>query len=139
MDVIKQIVIILLFIPFLTYGQKNMHSKDTIYILYNKNKHSKKIINHPKTGKSLYFKKIDVYYDYKKKLDTLCVKHLRDYNTLTLDEINHKEQEYYKKRFKNRVIIRNKNWVFKTYLIEVISKEFFIIYPVIWAGEGIID
>lgn len=29
----------------------------------------------------------------------------------------------------------NKNGAFQTYLIEVISKDYFVIYPVIWRNE----
>ena len=30
----------------------------------------------------------------------------------------------------------DKNYIFNTYIIEIISDEKFVIYPVIWRGEG---
>ncbi len=49
----------------------------------------------------------------------------------------------YKKRPKNKddklYQAYDKNDIFKTYLIEVISKEKFVLYPVIWRNQGIIE
>jgi len=33
----------------------------------------------------------------------------------------------------------NRNGAFQTYLIEIISKDFFVIYPVIWRNVGLTD
>ncbi|MDA0794514.1 MAG: hypothetical protein O3C13_07865 [Bacteroidetes bacterium] len=79
------------------------------------------------------------FYDFNTKPDTLCIKHLKEYHFSDMEEINIKEWEYNKQRFGGGPPISNKNWVFHTYLIEVISKKQFVIYPVIWRNEGVID
>jgi len=136
MDAIKIFLMIILFIPTLFFGQESKYPKDSIYILFDKDKHIKKELNHPELGKNLYFNNIGVYYNYQQKIDTLCLKHLKDYKFLTLKQIRKKEWEYYKKRFGGSPIISNKNWVFHTFLIEIISNDYFVIYPVMWRNEG---
>ena len=136
MDVIRLLKFLLVFIPALSFGQNSIYPKDTIYILYEANKYTKKILNHPKMGKSLYFENIGVYYDYKEKLDTLCIKHIKGYPFSDLKEINEKRNKWI---FDNRRPPADRNGVFQTYLIEIISKEKFVIYPVIWRNEGIVD
>ena len=68
----------------------------------------------------------------KKKTDTLCNKHLKDYPFSNLKEIEKKRHEWI---FENERPPANKNGVFQTYLIEIISEEKFVIYPVIWRNE----
>ncbi|MBA6156365.1 hypothetical protein H3Z83_07545 [Tenacibaculum sp. S7007] len=80
-----------------------------------------------------------LFHSSQKNSDTLCYKHLKEYQFLNLKEIESKEKKYYKKRFGGNPWIKNKNGVFHTFLIEVISKEKFVIYPVIWRNEGVIN
>ena len=139
MNATKQILFLLFLIPFLAFGQKTKYPKDTIYIKFDSSKHKKKNLDHPEFGKSIYFWKLGVYYDYKFPPDTLCTKHLKEYEFSDLKEIEEKERKYYKKRFGGNPWIKNKNAVFQTFLIEIISKEKFVVYPVIWRNEGVID
>ena len=67
MDAANRILLFLFLIPLFSFGQKSIYPKDTIYIKFEKEKHIKKKLNHPKIGKNLYFKGIGVYYNYKKK------------------------------------------------------------------------
>jgi hypothetical protein len=144
MDAIKLTIVIFFFLPILTFGQKKelqKFPKETIYIKYEKSLHSKKMLNHKEFGKVIYFniKNDGVWYDFKKKTDTLCISKLKNYKTSSLDEINNKEWEYYQKRFGGVPPVKNKNGVFYTYLIEIMPNKEFVIYPVIWRNEGIID
>jgi hypothetical protein len=146
MDTIKKNIVLLLlfFTPFVMLSQKSKFPKDTIYILFDKKEHTKEILNDPELGKNLYFKNIDVYYDYKQKADTLCILHLKDYKFSNLKEIREKEINWVDRKFKGSKYKPysgggSRNSVFHTYLIEVISEEKFVIYPVIWADEGAID
>jgi len=131
-------LILLVFLPIICFGQKSMYPKDTIYILYDTKKHSKIALNHPEMGKNLYFKNIGVYYNYKGKLDTLCSKHLKDYQLSNLKEIRKKEIDWVDRKYVNseyKPYSGSRNAVFQTYLIEIISEEQFVIYPVIWRNE----
>ena len=58
MAAIKVLSLLLVFCPILSFGQKSNYPKDTIYIRYDKDVHSKEILNHPQRGKSLYFSNI---------------------------------------------------------------------------------
>ncbi len=78
MNVIKTALIIVWFVPNMLFGQQQPYPKDTIYVRFDKNKHFKKELNHPKLGKNLYFKGIGVFYNYKDQVDTLSIKHLKD-------------------------------------------------------------
>ncbi|WP_157603741.1 hypothetical protein [Polaribacter atrinae] len=92
-----------------------------------------------KNGIKFWWKGKWMFYDKNRKADTLCYKHLKDYTFLSLKEIEKKEREYYKNRFGGNPWIKNKNGVFYTFLIEKISREKFVIYPVIWRNEGTIQ
>ena len=62
-------------------------------------------------------------------IDTLCIKQLKDYTFLNLKEIDKKRHTWI---FENKRPPVDRNGAFQTYLIEVISNEKFVIYPVIW-------
>jgi len=146
MDAIKQILFIVLFIPLLTFGQESKYPKDTIFL-----KLKDTIFNNPKMksksthnfqgndGIKFWWNGKWLFYNENQKSDTLCIKHLKNYTFLNLKDIEKKEKQYYNKRFGRNPWIKNKNWVFHTYLLEVISKEKFVVYPVIWRNEGAID
>ncbi|WP_175418943.1 hypothetical protein [Aureibaculum algae] len=54
-------------------------------------------------------------------------------NLKEIDEMRHKWI------FENKRPPADRNGVFQTYLIEEISKEKFVIDPVIWRSEGVVD
>ena len=136
MDAIKIIWLTLFFIPTILIGQESMYPKDTIYLFFDKKKHLKKELNHPDLGKNFYFEGIGVFYNQKQKADTLSIKQLKTYTFSDLKEINKKRYNWV---FDNKRPPADRNGVFQTYLIEVISEEEFVIHSVIWAGEGIIE
>ena len=150
MDVIKLILIILFFTPIFAFGQKSIYPKDTIYVNYKKKIYNKKrqgnynYRNNKLSGIFFYLKDsinrvnkgMSLFYDSNQKTDTLCMKHLKDYNFSDLKEINRKRNKWI---FDNKRPPADRNGVFQTYLIEIISKDFFVIYPVIWRNEGVID
>ena len=146
MDAIKKISLILLFIPFLLFGQKNIYPKDTIYIKFedtifdNPNMKAKSFHTfNNKKGIKFWWKEKWLFHKNEKKIDTLCFIHIKNFKLSSLKEIENKERKYYKKRFGRIPWIKNKNGVFHTFLIEILSKDKFVIYPVIWMNEGVID
>lgn len=153
MAAIKRILFFLLLIPFLTFGQKNQYPKDTIYIKYQHKKNNKKWFgnygygNSKKTGilfnlKGINNKSISLFFNKNFKPDTLCVKYLNNYKFSNLKEIRKKEIAWVDRKYANskyKPYTGSKNPIFQTYLVEVISKEKFVIYPVIWRNEGAID
>jgi hypothetical protein len=150
MDATKTLLILMLAFPIILFGQKTIYPKDTIYIKYESKKENKKSYNiynykdNELSGISFFIKDsinntnkgMSLFHNYKNKADTLCYKHLKNYNFLNLKEINEKR---YKWIFNNKRPPVDRNGVFQTYLIEIISDNKFVVYPVFWAGEGIID
>ena len=134
MAAIKILSLLLILCPILSFGQKSIYPKDTIFIRYNNDIHSKKILNHPQRGKNLYFKNLGVYYSYSEKADTLCIEKLKDYQFSDLEEINEKRNRWI---FDNKRPPATRNGVFQTYVIEVISDKKFVKYPVNWRNERI--
>lgn len=71
---------------------------------------------------------------------------IKNYKTSSIEEIEKYEKQWKKKKYKEFELKRkinpnnipkplylvNKDYIFKTYLIEIISKEKFVIYPVEW-------
>jgi phosphoglycerate-specific signal transduction histidine kinase len=151
MDAIKLILIILFFTPIFTYGQKSIYPKDTIYVKFEKKNYNKKMEgnynsknNNKLSGIYFYLKdsinRIDrgmsLFYDYNQKADTLCIKNLKNYQFSNLREIREKQHKWI---FDNKRPPADRNGVFQTFLIEIISKDYFVIYSVIWRNEGATD
>ena len=84
-----------------------------------------------------------LFYPYGEPIDTLPVSKFYCYKTLTLKEVGEKEIAWIDKKFEGLKYKPysggSKNNIFHTYLLEKISKEKFVIYPVIWRNEGVID
>lgn len=152
MDAIKLILIIIFLIPILTFGQNSIYRKDTIYIKYENIKSDKnwnaKFKRTYEKKKGIFFNvenhkgNMVLFYDRELKPDTLCIKHLKDYKFSNLEEIENKKNNWIDRKFKGlkyKPYNASKNGVFQTYLIEVISKYYFVIYPVIWRNEGTTD
>jgi len=140
MGAIKTLLIVIFLSPIFTFGQKTIYPKDTIYVKYEKKTGNKKLSNWKyknKDGisfsiKDISGKHISLFYEQINKTDTLCMKHIKDYKFSNLKEIERKKHEWI---FENKRPPANKNGVFQIYLIEIISEEKFVIYPVIWRNE----
>lgn len=84
---------------------------------------------------------------YQTKSDTLSLINLKKFKITTAEEIKKIEKkwreqkfiEYKKSKEKYPLPIHtfDKNYIFETYLIEIISENKFVVYPVKWRGEGI--
>lgn len=82
-----------------------------------------------------------------KKADTLCIIHVKDYPITTMEEVDKIVKDFRLKTYKKRPPNKNdklyqaytKNDIFKTYLVEIIEDDKFVIYPVIWRNQNIID
>ena len=143
---IKFLTVLLSFASTVSYGQRSTYPKDTIYVKYENKTGLKKWnakFKRDYNGKSgIYFNienkdgDMALFYAHKQKTDTLCIKHLKDYKFSNLKEIREKR---YKWVFENKRPPADRNGVFQTYLIEIISKDYFVIYPVIWRNEGATD
>ena len=143
MNVTKFYFILCFILSVCAFGQKPPYPKDTIYL-----KFKDTIFKNPKMkSKSLHFfnQKEGIkfwwngrwmFYDLQQKPDTLCIEELKNYHFSDLKDINERR---YKWVFDNKRPPADRNGVFQTYLIEVISKKEFVIYPVIWRNEGVID
>lgn len=140
------IKLMILFFPVLIFGQTK-YPKDTIYIKFEKTLENEKwygdygygenrkkgVLFNLKDNNNQY---MSLFAEKEQSSDTLCYNHLKEYNFYNLKEIEKKENTYYKKRFGRIPWIKNKNAVFQTYLVEIISDEKIVIYSVIWRSEG---
>ncbi|WP_445457315.1 hypothetical protein [Flavobacterium sp. HNIBRBA15423] len=84
------------------------------------------------------------------KADTLSISKLKNYKVFSIEEIRKMEKKWRKERFKEvqkknketgtynlPIHTFDKNYIFETYLIEIISDQQFVVYPVKWRGQGI--
>ena len=84
------------------------------------------------------------------KADTLSISKLKNYKVSSIEEIKKMEKKWRKERFKEvqkknketgtynlPIHTFDKNYIFETYLIEIISDQQFVVYPVKWRGQGI--
>ncbi len=144
-----KLLFIVFCVPLLINAQKTKFPKDTIYLNYTdtifSNKKMKAKSQHTfnnEAGIKFWWNGKWMFYNYKSKPDTLPISRLKDYKTLNLKEVRKKEIDWVDRKFaksKYKPYSGSKNAVFHTFLIEVISKDKFVIYPVIWRNEGIID
>ena len=93
--------------------------------------------------KDISEKHISLFYEQNQKSDTLSIVFLNDYKFSDSKEIRKKEIDWVNRKFKNSRYKPysggSKNSVFYTYLVEIISKNRIVVYPVIWRNEGVID
>ncbi len=143
----KKLLFILIFnITALAFSQIEEESnfpKDTIYVKYEDKqgaeKWNAKFEGEYKGEKGIYYNvkseagDMALFYAYHRKADTLDIEKISNYKISDLKEINQKRREWI---FDYKRPPANKNGVFQTYLIEVISKDCFVVYPVIWRNEG---
>lgn len=143
MNAIKYIAFLLIFWPILSFGQKSIYPKDTIYVKYQEERNAAwnaKFERKYNQKLGIYFNieteegDIALFYPYSEKADTLCIRHLNDYQFSDLEEINERRNKWI---FENKRPPATRNGVFQTYVIEVISEYKFVKYPVIWRNERI--
>ena len=154
MDAIKRMLILLFLLPTLTFGQESKYPKDTIYIKYENKRGIKKWngkFPYKYEGKmGVYFNiehvkgDMALFYEKELNIDTLSMNLLKEYYFSNLKEIRKKEiawvdKKYAKSKYKPYTGGGLRNAAFQTYVIEVISKGKFVLYPVIWRNEGDID
>ena len=146
MDAIKKNTVFLLalsfFISFVSRSQNGNYPKDTIYLMYKdttflnyKMKAKEDYVFKGKKGVKFLWKSSWLFYDKDHKTDTLSTSRLKNYKTVNLKELREKEINWVDRKFKRlkyKPYSGNKNAVFQTYLIELISEDKFVIYPVIW-------
>lgn len=146
MDAIKHFTLSLLIPSAIAVAQNPPYPKDTIFVKYEHKAGAKnwnaKFERDFKKNEGIFFNveskegDMALFYPYNERADTLCIKHLKDYRFSNLQEINERRNKWI---FNNNRPPANRNGVFQTYLIEIISKEYFVKYPVIWRNEGVID
>ena len=118
------------------FRKQKFYSKEERGIIFN---------NECKSGGSFLFSN-------KSKSDTICISKLKKYKILSMEDIKSIEKKWREDRFKEfqernkkegkitlPYHIFDKNYIFDTYIIEVISKEKFVIYPVNWRGQGVMQ
>lgn len=146
MDVIKKLIFLLLFCPLFLWGQESSLPKDTIYVKYENRENTKKWpgkFEDKYNGEcGIFFNVVDqnkegmaLFYPYSERSDTINIKKLQRYDFLNLKDINKKRNKWI---FDHNRPPRDRNGVFQTYLVEEISEDRMVIYPVIWRNEGVI-
>lgn len=149
MNVTKPFFIICFVFSIYVFGQKPPYPRDTIYIMYKdtilyegKLKAKSSHIFKGNKGIKFWWKGKWMFYNEKQNPDTLGMKHLEEYHFSDMTEIQKKVQDWVEKKYtgqKYKPYPWSRNSVFHTYLIEIITEEQFVIYPVIWRNEGAIE
>lgn len=150
----KHIIVLISFFVFLfSFGQQN-ENKIKIFIkieLDSTKFKTQKFYNEEEKGIVFIDKSRESFlYSNKKKADTISILKFKHYKISSMVNVKIIEKKWRKDRFKEvqeknkkegkqtlPYHIFDKNYIFETYIIEVISKEKFVIYPVTWRGQGI--
>lgn len=136
------ILTFLFILPTVMFSQNHSFPKDTIYVQYEDRKeHSwnDKFERIYDDQNGIYFnveqKKGDMalFYPFDKKSDTLSINCLNTYQFSNRNEIDKKREEWI---FDHDRPPLYKNDIFQTYVIEVISEDKIVKYPVVWRNEG---
>jgi hypothetical protein len=127
--------------------QAQKYSKETIYIKFEKKQcdNNRKLKFYRDFEKGLIFnlsctKDGSFLFKSDTDADTLDIKNLAKYKIVNADFVKKRLIEIRKQRSakNSNKLLRpmTKNNTFKTHLIEIISEDKFVIYPVIWRNEG---
>ena len=131
----------------------SQYSEEVIYLFYNNEienclyKNIKQKWSKPEGIQFNLCGKSVLLFENGKSADTLCIKHVKDYPITSMEEVEKKVKDFRLKTYKKRPPNKNdklyqaytKNDIFKTYLIEIIGDDKFVIYPVIWRNQNITD
>ncbi len=150
MNAIKTMLIVACLLPNILFGQQQSYPKDTIYLKFKdtvfsnyKMKSKSRHVFKGNQGVKFWWNKRWLFYNEKDQIDTLSIKHLKEYVfSNNVEEIRKAHNRWIDKKFKNSKYKPYNGYFnssFQTYLIEVISKDFFVKYPVIWRNEGAIE
>lgn len=131
----------------------SQYEKDTIYINFN---HEVQNCSY-KNLKMKWFKNEGLQFNLcgrgvflfqrNKNSDTISTRQLKDYYITSIEDVAQKVKDFRYKTYKRSppeenakaYQFYNKNDIFETYLIEIISDCRFVVYPVQWRNQNIID
>lgn len=151
MNVQIKLILIICLLPVYLFSQE--FSKETIYLNFlNQKDCSRKMKFYSKDEKGLIFnlfcKKNGTFlFKNTSKSDTLSLFYLKDYKINSTAEIEKIEKDW-RNRNKKKLIDKygfpyprfDKNGIFNTFIIEILENQNkFVIYPVIWRNQGIVD
>ncbi len=152
---VRVLIKYLMFLLFFLKGSIifSQYSKEVIYLKLNiDNECFRKMKFYKSDEKGIVFNLLckgngSFLFPDKEKADTLCIKHIKDYPITTMEQVDKKVKDFrlktYKKRPPNKKAklyqAYTKNDIFKTYLIEIIGDDKFVIYPVTWRNQNITD
>ncbi|WP_157956039.1 hypothetical protein [Flavobacterium kingsejongi] len=90
-------------------------------------------------------RRITLLYKNKQKSDTLPLSKLKNYKITPISKLDAMMEEWYKTNYevitkgKGLFHYRDRNIVFKTFLIEIINDKQFVVYPVTWRNQNATD
>ena len=132
----------------------SQYEKDTVYLKFEENSDDEPYYRGVKFETQ---KKGDIVFNlisngsliYSKggKADTLSIDKLDSFHISTFKEVEQKVKEFRYKTYKKSppnendkaYQFYNKNDIFETFLIEIISSKKFVVYPVKWRNQNVID
>ncbi len=149
---VRVLIKYLVFLLFFLNGSVifSQYKKEVIYLKFEENSKDKTYYRgikfYNKDEKGIVFNllsKGSLLFPDKEKADTLCIPHLTDYPITTMEEVEKKVKDFRLKTYKKRPPNKNdklyqaytKNDIFKTYLIEIIGDDKYVIYPVTWRNQ----
>ncbi|AWG24751.1 hypothetical protein FK004_05665 [Flavobacterium kingsejongi] len=149
----KAIVTISITLLFSILGYSQNLKKKTVYFLFEKNKTDSvrnlgyKFYREKEKGYvfNLMDRRITLLYKNKQKSDTLPLSKLKNYKITPISKLDAMMEEWYKTNYevitkgKGLFHYRDRNIVFKTFLIEIINDKQFVVYPVTWRNQNATD
>jgi len=132
----------------------SQYVKDTIYLEFEKNTGEEPFYRGVKSFSSekgcIIFNLISkgsLLYSKEEQADTLLMYKLDLYTISTFKDVNQKVKDFRYKTYKisppnendKAYQFYNKNDIFETFLIEIINDKEFVVYPVSWRNQNIID
>lgn len=132
----------------------SQYEKDTIYLKFEKNSgeepYYRGVKSYNKQEKGTIFNLIpsgSLLLPQGKKADTISIEKMDSYTISTMKEVEQRVKEFRHKTYKKSPESKdakayqfyNKNDIFETFLIEIIDDCRFVVYPVCWRNQNIID
>jgi len=145
--------LLFLFFLFRSVTMFSQYEKEIIYINFNHEVQNCKYEN----LKLKWFKKEGLQFNLcgkgvflfpsVKKSDTLSICQLKEYRITSIESVKQKVKNFRYKTYKKSppdendkaYQFYNKNDIFETYLIEILNNDKFVVYPVHWRNQNVID
>jgi len=147
--------LLFLFFLFSSFTMFSQYQKEIIFLRFKENTEEKEpyyrgIKFYSENEKGIVFNLLtegSLLFGDHKKSDTLSICQLKDYPITSIEGVEQKVKDFRYKTYKKSppdendkaYQFYNKNDIFETYLIEILNNDKFVVYPVHWRNQNVID